>query len=114
MNIQMQMYSKITIKLTILQLLERTQRRPFVSELSTTPEYVTEVKALKKATRELLQQLTQVLAHHRETCPRLHLVTNLQLAALIGTDKPATQMNKFLHQVSLVLSSCNALNWNKI
>ena len=63
---------------------------------------MSEVLALKEASHELFDQLTQVLASHRQDCPRLYLLTDLQLASLVASKKPAEHLNKFLHQVSIL------------
>ena len=85
-----------------LQLLESTERRAFILELAANEQYMSEVENLNNQAHEILLKLTSILANPRRTCPRLHLLTDPELARLMAAPSP-DKIQEVIHKVKRIL-----------
>ncbi|XP_068224168.1 LOW QUALITY PROTEIN: dynein axonemal heavy chain 10-like [Palaemon carinicauda] len=95
------------LKVKHRQLIERTERRPMILELSANEGYVQEVSSLKKEASILLRRLSQCLSKPRRQCSRLYLLTDHEMTRLLA--EPSC---KLLSEVSYKLfNNVVAMKW---
>ncbi|XP_064083938.1 uncharacterized protein LOC135199712 [Macrobrachium nipponense] len=72
------------LKVKHRQLIERTERRPMILELSANGSYVQEVSSLRREADLLLCRLSQSLSKPRRQCSRLYLLTDQEMTRLLA------------------------------